>query len=281
MPDDADAIGDLALCKQRVGDKEAARGLNRRAIELASRSGRIDDVAAARTRRHAYFNLAQLDPVDPAPGGAREQECGELDRPPSCSKSLFACGVTREDGWKWRLVGSETTSIARDAKAARIDDGSLGGEPDYAELRTPFSPTPVVVGSSDQLVFLSAFQEEARGDLDCEPWSCDTSDAVRAEIDKCIASPGPPAAPAAKAKLCQKQVCDRAARRPGRAVAQEQAAARRAARDCRGDSPAYNGQYGCAIVYSNACSGLVGIVCSGHASGAKTTRTRVEEYRFE
>src|SRR3954469_18753498 len=50
--------------------------------------GHVDDAAAARTRRHAYFNLAQLDPVDPAPGGAHEQQCGLSPSAPSAHQAM-------------------------------------------------------------------------------------------------------------------------------------------------------------------------------------------------
>jgi tetratricopeptide (TPR) repeat protein len=126
VPDDADAIADLALCKLRVGDKAAARGLNLQAIEIASRSGHVDDAAAARTRRHAYFNLAQLDPVDPAPGGAHEQQCGELDRPPACAKSLFACDIVREDATPLALTALVRMWSTGGRKRKRIKKPTTG-----------------------------------------------------------------------------------------------------------------------------------------------------------
>jgi Tfp pilus assembly protein PilF len=59
-PDDPEALADLALCKQRLGDTSAAETINRQVIDLGSKEKAITDPRFARSRRHSYFNLHQL-----------------------------------------------------------------------------------------------------------------------------------------------------------------------------------------------------------------------------
>jgi hypothetical protein len=130
------------------------------------------------------------------------------------------------------------------------------------------------------LTYLESYDEyghEWRCD-EQDAWSCDSSAAVAAEAKKCPASP---AGTDPSAEACRKSACDRATQRPWPAVVKERKAAAKEQRSCHAGTEKISGQYGCEVAYANACTGLVGLICTGHAHLKAKDRSRVEEYLFE
>ena len=71
-----------------------------------------------------------------------------------------------------------------------------------------------------------------------------------------------------------------AERRPWPAVIKERKAATNGQRGCHASAPKNGSEYGCQIAYANACTGLVGLICSGRGHHEAKERMRVEEYLF-
>jgi hypothetical protein len=207
-PDAPALLADLALCEFRLGHDDVARELNRKVIALETGPARLGDREASRNRRHAYYNLAQLEKERVGGGSNGAVVCGPLAAELGCSKQFFACSISREDGWAARLLTTTGVRIALDASSAQVEDGDFG-DPDFAALRRPFDPLPVKIAPGDNVTYLERYEEEGRGDV------------------------------------------------------------------------VYNGDFGCQLAYANACSGLVGLVCTGSKGTSAKSRTRVEEYLFE
>jgi hypothetical protein len=175
-------------------------------------------------------------------------------------------------------------NIATSVEAARFDEkdnetyAHEQTSPDFAELTEAFPPTPEVVEDEESVTFFESYADTVNEwRCDEQAWSCERSDAVAAEAKKCVASPANAPSPA---DACHKAACDRAQHRPWPAVIKERKAATNAQRRCHASAPNSESEYGCQIAYANACTGLVGLVCSGRAFREKKERTRVEEYLF-
>src|SRR5204863_9199868 len=104
-------------------------------------------------------------------------------------------------------------------------------------------------------------------------WSCERSTAVAAETARCEAKT--PSGSASRA-ACAANTCTKAARSPWRAVEKEQ----REIDACIEGMLAMNNERECRLVRANACTGLVGLVCTSSEHG-KEPATRVFEFRFE
>jgi len=284
-PEDPEPLADLALCKQRLGDSGAAERINRQVIDLGSKGKALTDPRFARSRRHAYFNLRQMKAQpDYLPEGEKRKTCGELTPEEGCSKKLFYCEDSVTTGGSWMTQNYTRINIAASAAAARFDEEETNpatrehADPDFEELTQSFQPTPVVIEDEESVTYLESYSNEVNEwRCDESAWSCDRSDAVAAEAKMCLASP--PKAPS-PAEACRKDACNRAEKRPWPAVIKERKTAAKAERSCHADAGKSGAEYGCAIAYANACTGLVGLICSGRAHGEKKERTRVEEYLF-
>lgn len=284
-PEDPEPLADLALCKQRLGDTASAETINRQVIDLGSKEKALTDPRFARSRRHAYFNLHQIQPERHyLPEDEKRKACGELAPEAGCAKTLFYCSDGWTGGGSWMTQNYTRINIAASAEAARFDEDDTDPytlehtTPDYGELTEPFQPTPEVVEDGESVTYLESYSNEVNEwRCDESAWSCDRSDAVAAEAKKCLASPAK--APNA-AEACRKDACDRASRRPWPAVVKERKAAAKQQRGCHASAPQTGSEYGCQIAYANACTGLVGLICSGRESREPKERTRVEEYLF-
>ena len=278
-PEDPEPLADLALCKQRLGDTGAAEQINRQVIDLGSKGKALTDPRFARSRRHAYFNLHQMQ-TQPRyfPEKEKRKACGELTPEEGCSKKLFYCEDSATTGGSWMTQDCTRVSIATSAEAARFDEEDTDPatrehpKPDFGELTEPFQPTPVVVEDEESVTYLESYSDTVNEwRCDESAWSCDRSDAVAAQAKKCLTSP---------VEACRADACKRANQRPWPAVIKERKAAAKAQRSCHADAPKSGSEYGCEIAYANACTGLVGLICSGRAPRKTKEQTRVEEYLF-
>ena len=270
LPGEPQLLADLALCQHRIGSDELARQTNLDAIARASEpAARLEDPHFARIRRHAYFNLAELDP---APGESIDQNCGRPQVVPGCTKTFSACGVSRTAGGPTYRSDTTTIRVALTDAAARFDDGDPGSVPELESLATPSAELPVPVDADGALDYVTRFSEE-QFTHPCE-WTCESSNAVGAEVATCQAKPN--LSPTAR-ENCVTTVCARAEDSPWPAVKAEL----RDSAACYKYAATVDGEYGCNLVYANACTGLVGLLCSGHGGGDHETLERVEEYRFQ
>jgi hypothetical protein len=283
-PDDPEPLADLALCRQRLGDTATAEEINRRVIDLGSSAKALTDPRFARSRRHAYFNLRQLDTQRRYLPEAGRDTCGELTPEEGCTKKLFYCADGWTGGGSWWTQNTTRVRIAASAEAARFDeddndpDTREHTEPDFDELTQPFPPTPEAIEDDESITYLESYLDELNEwRCDESAWSCDRSDTVAKEAEKCSASA---AQTPTSAEACRKDACARARQRPSPAVLKERKVAADAQRSCHASAPEKESQYGCQIAYANACTGLVGLICSGRRSGKVKERTRVEEYLF-
>jgi hypothetical protein len=274
-PGEPELLTDLALCQHRLGNDALARQTNLEAIARASEpAARLSEPRFARIRRHAYFNLAELEPGEPSdqPLLEREQQCWALPSAPACTKTMHACGVSRTGGGRNYRSDEADIRVAETAEAARFDENDGEVSPDWGELATPSAELPVAITGDGALDFVDRFSEEETT-YQCE-WSCEGSTAVADEVDKCRSNPK---ASASTREQCSETVCARAERAPWAAVRGEQADSDA----CYQYAATVDGEYGCFVVYANACTGLLGLLCSGHAGGERESRSRVEEYQFQ
>jgi hypothetical protein len=286
-PEDPEPLADLALCRQRLGSSDTAEDINRKVIDLGSTGKALTDPRFVRSRRHAYFNLYQLNknvkgryfPEAQAAG------CGELRPEVGCSKRLFYCADSWTTGGTFVTYDVTRVRVAASADDARFDADDddpqtrENADPDFSELTTPFAPTPDVVENGDSVTYLESYRGEgAVMRCDEQAWSCEGSAAVAVEAKKCVASRG--GAPSS-AEACARSACGRAQQKPWPAVITERKAAAHGQRACRATATSVDSEYGCQIAYANACTGLVGLICSGVGPHKKEELTRVEEYQFQ
>jgi hypothetical protein len=269
-PREPELLADLALCQHRLGNDELARQTNLDAVARASEPTQLEDPHFARIRRHIYFNLAALEPL-PESSLDTDAGCWQFQAVPGCSKSLNACGVSRAAGGQTYRSTAFVIRVAESKEAAGIADGEGDGGGDAEQLATPSPELPISVDRDQTFDFLGSFSEEQLS-YPCE-WTCEGSSAVAEAVSKCQSSPK---RSTAASEDCQRSVCKRAESSPWAAIEAE----RRAEDACYADAAKVNAEYQCGVVYANACSGLVGLICSGHAGGEEQTRTRIEEYRF-
>jgi hypothetical protein len=289
--DDAALLTDLALCQHRLGHADEARATNLRAIALASRdAGQIGDPAAAKIRRHAYFNLHQAgaDASAPVPGNSRGTRCAPIAGPPGCARSFQACGYTAEMGYRLRATSRTAAKIALTPDGAAWTEAERGAEstdePDYASLAEPPADKPQIVDDGF-LVLTSSFQDEAHtgGCEDLNAWSCQRSQAVQVAARDCLrASPAAKGASTASAEAqCFDKACAELEKKPSPAVEREKRQAAKRAEACAAGAIRGTGSdYACGIVYANACTGLLAVACSGTQVGAGKAATRIDEYAF-
>jgi hypothetical protein len=283
-PEDPEPLADLALCKQRLGDTDSAERINRQVIELGSTGKALTNPRFARIRRHAYFNLRELNTQLRYFPEVGPDVCGELTAEEGCSKKLFYCADSWSGGGSWMTHTYSRVNIAASAEAARFDEDDTAPDarektaPDFDELAQSFQPTPEVVEDQESVTYLEAYFDEVHEwRCDEKAWSCDRSEAVEAEAKKCIAST---AQSPTSTEACRKDACARASERPWPAVTKERKVAANDQRSCHASAPESESEYGCQIAYANACTGLVGLICSGRARHSAKERTRVEEYLF-
>ena len=283
-PEDPEPLADLALCEQRRGSEVVARELNRKVIDLGSATRALTDARFARSRRHAYFNLSQIDKDNDEGHRAQigRQSCGQFKPEPGCAKGLFYCATWRTDGGTWRTFETTRVRIAASAGEAKFDEMEVNDseEPDFDEFREPVEPTPDVVSNEDSVTYIESYSEEGHDwkcDQDENAWSCERSAAVAAEVKKCLASSGG----ATSEDACRKHACERATHQPWPAIIKERKAIDKNRRRCHADADRLDGEYGCQLVYANACTGLAGLVCTGRHRSQKKVQSRVEEYLFE
>jgi tetratricopeptide (TPR) repeat protein len=283
-PADPEPLADLALCRQRLGDTGAAEKVNRQVIDLGSTGKALTDPRFARSRRHAYFNLRQIETQLRYFPEVGFDICGELNPEEGCSKKLFYCGDSWTGGGSWMTQNYTRVNIAASAEAARFDEDDTDlytrehTEPDFDELTQAFQPAPEVVETGESVTYLESYSNEVNEwRCDENAWSCDRSDAVAADAKKCLASA---AKAPTSAEACRKDACNRANDRPWPAVIKERKVAAAAERSCHASAAENGSEYGCQIAYANACTGLVGLICSGRYSLKAKARTRVEEYLF-
>jgi hypothetical protein len=289
-PDDAAVLTDLGLCQHKLGQDKDAAVTNLRAIEIASRDpGRIDDPAATRVRRHAYFNLdqAKADAVAVIPGDDRGTKCETITPPPGCARSFEVCGVAGSMGFRMRTYSRINAKVALTRAAAtwtdeeiiqhNSDDPSFGGPP---------SDKPQSA-DDDKVIFIADFQDDARteGCDDVSGWTCETSDGVRAAAEACLKSGGAGGAGGAATPLedsaCFKKACAALDKHPSKAVARERRRADKTVSGCSKDL--LNGigsHYLCSIVYANACTGLLAVLCDSEGPGNQES-SHIDEYVFD
>jgi hypothetical protein len=283
-PADPEPLADLALCRQRLGDTGSAEKVNRQVIDLGSTGKALTDPRFGRSRRHAYFNLRQIKtPLRYFPEVGSDI-CGELTPEEGCAKKLFYCADSWTGGGSWMTQNHTRVNIAASAEAARFDEDDTDPytrertAPDFDELVQPFQSTPEVVEDGESVTYLESYSDEVNEwRCDEQAWSCDRSDAVAAEAKRCVAAP---AKAPVSAETCRKDACDRANHQPWPAVVKERKSAAKAQRACHASAPENESAYGCQIAYANACTGLVGLICSGRHSRKAKERVRVEEYLF-
>ncbi len=156
-PEDPEPLADLALCRQRLGDTGSAEKINRQVIDLGSTGKALTDPRFARSRRHAYFNIHQINTqLRYFPEVGREV-CGELSPEEGCSKKLFYCADSWTGGGSWMTQDYARVNIAASAEAARFDEDDTDpytrehAAPDFDELTQPFQPTPEVVEDEESV----------------------------------------------------------------------------------------------------------------------------------
>ena len=282
-PADPEPLADLALCRQRLGDTSSAEKVNRQVIDLGSNGKALTDPRFARSRRHAYFNLRQINSQRRYFPEVGRDICGELNPEEGCAKKLFYCADSWTGGGSWMTQDYGRVNIAASAEAARFDEDDSDpyardhSAPDFDELTQPFQPTPEVVEDEESVTYLESYSDKVNEwRCDEKVWSCDRSDAVAADAKKCLASA---AKAPTSAEACRKDACNRANLRPWPAVIKERKVTADDQRSCHASAPEHESEYGCEIAYANACTGLVGLICSGRRFGKKE-RMRVEEYLF-
>jgi len=275
---DPELLTDLALCQHRLGQDELARRTNLEAIARASEpAARLSEPRFARVRRHAYFNLSELGPEpgtgepNAPPESGRDVQCWALPAAPTCSKALHACVASQTTGGRYYRADGTVVRVAQSAEAALFEVGDIDIHPNFDELGKPSAELPVELAVEDKLDFVDRFSEE-EFNFSCE-WSCENSAAVVEAVSKCRSNPK---LSAADRERCTDTVCDRAERAPWAAAKAEQ----RQSDACYRHAATVDGEYSCSVVYANACTGLLGLSCSGHAGGERKSRTRIEEYRF-
>jgi hypothetical protein len=211
-PNDPELMLDLAVCDFRIKETDAARALNEKVIALESAPARLLDAKAARNRRHAYYNLADLDGnIDTiGQGDNGEVKCQTLEPQAGCKKAFFSCAIHREDGWQARLLTRTVVRVATTKEAAmlKVTDGER--DPSFDVLGAKPEPLPTRIKKGESVTYLGEWVEEARGDWEGS-----------------------------------------------------------------------NGTYGCKLVNSDACTGLLGIVCAGYEDKPGPWKTSVEEYLLE
>ncbi|HET7545662.1 MAG TPA: hypothetical protein VFK05_37600 [Polyangiaceae bacterium] len=278
-PGEPELLTDLALCQHRLGQDALARQTNLEAVARASEPAtRLSDPRFARVRRHAYFNMSELEampaPDEPnaQPAIEREVQCWSLPAEPGCGQTLHACAASRVVGSRSYSASATVLRVARSAEAAHFEPWEIDIGPDFSRLGAPAGELPVELGPESWLDFEDGFSEEELT-ASCE-WQCEDSPAVAEEVSKCQSNPK---LSSAARDRCSETVCARAERAPWAAVAAEQ----HDSDACYQYAKTVDGEYGCSVLYANACTGLVGLLCSGRAGGERKTLTRVEEYRFE
>ena len=274
-PRDPALFADLALCQHRLGDDDLARQSNWRAIELASEESAIEgDPKMARLRRSVYFNLAALTPevffAEDAQPTTLPPGCGTMAREPGCEQTFFECEYKESGGGSAALYSATHVRIAR-----VLDDALFEDYPpfdDFTDIDAPVPAAPIAIRDGGPLQYVESYDMEART-YSCD-WLCERSEAVARETAKCRVSPK--TAPADR-DGCAERVCARAERTPWAAVRAELATSD----ECYRESKMFNQHEDCTLAYTNACSGLIGLVCNGESDRDKRPRTRVVEYRLE
>jgi hypothetical protein len=291
-PEDAALLTDLGLCQHKLGQDNEAAATNLRAIELASRDAKgIDDPVAIRVRRHAYFNLEQVnaDAAPSIPGNDKGTECKSIKPAPGCQRSFEVCGASASQGFPMRSYSRTMAKVARTRAAAlwtpdEISDHAF--DDPTSGLGQPPSEKPQVVDDDDSVMFTSAFEDEARtgGCDDASGWRCETSDAVAAAAAACMKTGGAggagPAVPLDESP-CFKKVCADLDKHPSKAVAREKRRAAKEVDACSGALVSGIGSnYSCSIIYANACTGLLAVSCSSTQPGGSGPSSELDEYHF-
>jgi len=291
-PEDAALLTDLGLCQHKLGQDKEAATTNLRAIELASRDAKsIDDPVAIRVRRHAYFNLEQAnaDAAPSIPGNDKGTECKSINPAPGCQRSFEVCGASGSQGFPMRSYSRTMGKVARTQAAALWTPDEISDH-DFDDptsgLGQPPSEKPQVVDDDDSVIFVSAFEDEARtaGCDDMSGWRCETSDAVAAAAAACMKSGGAggagPAVPLDESP-CFKKVCADLDKHPSKAVAREKRRAAKQVDACSGElASGIGSNYSCSIVYANACTGLLAVSCSSSQPGSSEASKELDEYHF-
>ena len=286
-PEDAALLTDLALCQQKLGKNAEAKASNLRAIALASKDAHlIGDAAAVRERRHAYFNLDQLA-VDLALGLSRGGGCGTLDAPAGCARVFHACAEIENRDTRTQEATRTSVKVAlTPADAAWTEDArlALGSEDQLiGELTKPSPALPEEV--EGWMTAITAFVQDApRQPCEYDRWACEKSDAVTDAARLCVAAAGSAgdAGEPIEQTACFQKVCRELDRKPSKAVLREKRRAEKNAGRCEKASAGDDGiRYECSIVHADACTGLVGIVCSSDGVEIRgKPAVRVEEYHF-
>jgi hypothetical protein len=300
-PDDADLLTDLALCQHKLGQDKEAIATNLRAIELASRDGKsIDDPAAVRVRRHAYFNLDQANGVASGGVAANDQgtKCNAVQPAPGCAQSFHVCGFEGAMGFRMREYSRTLAKIALTPTEAAWKPGETDKHAFDDPLNNPPSHTPPdkpETVDDGNLLFVANFEDEARtaGCDQVSGWTCEWSGAVQAAAEACLKAAGAGGAGGgggaggsggAKVSLedtgCFKKVCAELDAHPSKAVAREKRQAEKKVNQCSHDlQQGIGAKYWCTIVYANACNGLLALSCTGTGPGTDET-SHIDEYHF-
>jgi tetratricopeptide (TPR) repeat protein len=229
-PQDADLLTDLALCQHKLGQDGPAAATNLRAIELAARDAKtLDDPAAIRIRRHAYFNLDQVnaDAVAIIAGNDKGTKCEAVRAAPGCARSFHVCGVEGANGFRMRTYTRTMAKVALAPAAARwtadeISDHAFD-DPTPRPGPSPSDKPEAVDG--DSVIFTARLEDEARTE-GCEQTGGD--------VDQCTA-----------------------------------------------ETLANTGsKYECSIVYANACTGLLAVLCLDSEPNDDQPTRFIDEYRF-
>ena len=210
-PADPEPLADLALCRQRLGDTSSAEKVNRQVIDLGSTGKALTDPRFARSRRHAYFNLRQINSQRRYFPEVGRDICGELNPEEGCAKKLFYCADSWTGGGSWMTQDYRRVNIAASAEAARFDEDDSDpyardhSAPDFDELTQPFQPTPEVVEDEESVTYFESYSDKVNEwRCDEKVWSCDRSDAVAADAKKCLASAAK--APTSRGGLSQRRL---------------------------------------------------------------------------
>lgn len=285
-PTDAALLTDLALCQKKLGRDAEAKASNLRAIALASGDAKlIGDAAAARQRRHAYFNLDQLG-VDLTLGLSHVGGCAALDAPPGCSRQFHACAETENRDTRTQEAKRTSVKLALSpAGAAWTEDARLAQESEDQVLAQLTEPSPAIPEDVDGwLTVITAFEQDApRHPCEYDEWACEKSDAVKDAARICIAAAGSArdSGEPIEQTPCFHKLCHELDGKPSKAVLREKLRAAKNVRRCEASAGNEGSSYECSIVSANACTGLVGIVCSSDRVEIRgKTAVRVDEYHF-
>lgn len=274
--DDPDALADVALALQKLGRTADAIAANQGVLRLAAKPSADRAKRYAKLRLAAYVNLGQLGAVVTVPDAGA---CTAVAPATDACKPLFACREARQNNGSGIATLWEVLRIARTKEAAILDEddyhevpplirGLTDAEYDSEAGRPAIDLLPEQEGDT-----LLRYGTEEVGD-ECRriygDWSCDASDEVRAETRRCQGTATPDAG------ACFRLSCDRAESAPWPAVQAE--IDRRAQRlsSCYGRLGQLDDTT-CAVVYADACSGLVGTYCT--TTFHRTAKPRAEHHR--